>query len=218
MTEKEARAMQYIRQETTIPVPRVHMSFSRDNVGYIVMDRVEGETLATASFDLTHEQLTAIATELKGYVEQIARLQPPNPTFGSWPSGPYFNNYFHEGKGAVALPSFKEFHAYWVKRLGPRSREVFPTSILDNVCTEDLDVSFMHGDLNLSNIMVKDGKIVSILDWDSLGWYPRFWEMMTIRRGYMSLEWRDVVDSVFGPYPPIVSAYSECLFYICEGM
>lgn len=39
-----------------------------------------------------------------------------------------------------------------------------------------------HGDLNLSNIMVKDGKITAIIDWEHAGFYPWWAERWLIER------------------------------------
>ena len=36
---------------------------------------------------------------------------------------------------------------------------------------------FTHGDFASRNIMVKrDGTITAIIDWDSAGWFPEYWE------------------------------------------
>ena len=40
----------------------------------------------------------------------------------------------------------------------------------------DHELVFSHGDLNLHNIIVKDGDIVALLDWECAGWCPEHWE------------------------------------------
>lgn len=37
-------------------------------------------------------------------------------------------------------------------------------------------IAFTHGDLRQQNIMVKDGNVTGILDWEFSGWYPEYWE------------------------------------------
>jgi aminoglycoside phosphotransferase (APT) family kinase protein len=34
----------------------------------------------------------------------------------------------------------------------------------------------MHGDLAPQNIIVQEGKIVAIIDWETAGWFPEYWE------------------------------------------
>ena len=37
-------------------------------------------------------------------------------------------------------------------------------------------VRFTHGDLTPRNIIIKDGKIQAIVDWEFAGWYPEHFE------------------------------------------
>lgn len=60
---------------------------------------------------------------------------------------------------------------------------------------DDYDVFLSHGDLNLSNIMVKGPKgacsIPGIIDWDQAGWYPEYWEHCEVIFGVdYEHEWR----------------------------
>jgi aminoglycoside phosphotransferase (APT) family kinase protein len=41
---------------------------------------------------------------------------------------------------------------------------------------------FTHGDLAPRNIIVKDGKIAALLDWEVSGWYPEYWEYVKFFR------------------------------------
>ena len=36
-----------------------------------------------------------------------------------------------------------------------------------------------HGDLSSLNILVRDDKIVGIIDWETAGWLPSYWEYTT---------------------------------------
>ncbi|KAL7269000.1 hypothetical protein RUND412_008355 [Rhizina undulata] len=36
-----------------------------------------------------------------------------------------------------------------------------------------------HGDLAPRNVIVSNGKIASIIDWETAGWYPEYWEYTT---------------------------------------
>jgi hypothetical protein len=35
---------------------------------------------------------------------------------------------------------------------------------------------FTHGDISPRNIMVKDGRVTGIIDWENAGWFPEYWE------------------------------------------
>ena len=37
-------------------------------------------------------------------------------------------------------------------------------------------VCFTHGDIHDGNIIVKNGRLAGIIDWEHAGWYPEYWE------------------------------------------
>ncbi|KAN0119420.1 Protein kinase-like domain containing protein [Hyaloscypha variabilis] len=38
---------------------------------------------------------------------------------------------------------------------------------------------FTHGDLSSLNVLVREDQIVGIIDWETAGWYPSYWEYTT---------------------------------------
>ncbi|TVY78277.1 hypothetical protein LSUE1_G008583 [Lachnellula suecica] len=72
-----------------------------------------------------------------------------------------------------------------------------------------------HGDLNLTNIIVKDEKIEAIIDWELSGYFPWWAERwMSLRAG------RDDMDELFDPlWADIDSEMNEEIFpEVCEGV
>ena len=65
------------------------------------------------------------------------------------------------------------------------------------------DVLLTHSDIAPRNILVRDGKIVAILDWELSGFYPEYWEY--VKALYLP-DWEDswirerVVDKIMKPY------------------
>jgi thiamine kinase-like enzyme len=54
-----------------------------------------------------------------------------------------------------------------------------PQSIRDALSSKmrsDHGIRFTHADLSPRNIVVKDGNIQGIVDWEFSGWYPEYWE------------------------------------------
>lgn len=40
--------------------------------------------------------------------------------------------------------------------------------------------------------MIRDGRIVAIIDWESAGWYPEFWEYVFAMRGMDDQDWETI--------------------------
>lgn len=38
------------------------------------------------------------------------------------------------------------------------------------------NIVFSHGDFRPANIIVKDGHVAAIVDWEQGGWYPEYWD------------------------------------------
>ena len=61
-----------------------------------------------------------------------------------------------------------------------------------------------HGDLVPRNILVKNGRIVGIIDWEMAGFYPEYWEYA---KGHLYASFdhpwmrENVLDKVLDPFP-----------------
>ena len=67
--------------------------------------------------------------------------------------------------------SLAAFHLYLLSRIPPQYGEEI-TKVIEGVHAKPHTVYFMHGDLNLRNILVEDGRVTGIVDWTCAGWYP----------------------------------------------
>jgi Ser/Thr protein kinase RdoA (MazF antagonist) len=66
----------------------------------------------------------------------------------------------------------------------------------------DHKVVFTHGDANSSNIFVKDGKVVGIIDFEFAGFYPEYVEYTNaMNLGPDDAFWTEEVGKFLKPYP-----------------
>lgn len=67
---------------------------------------------------------------------------------------------------------------------------------------------FTHADLSPSNIMVKDGKITAIIDWEFAGWFPEYRGYTKIFYGFREFrkDFYHEVDHFFTNYPEELDA------------
>lgn len=61
---------------------------------------------------------------------------------------------------------------------------------------------FTHADLNPFNILIRDEKVVGIIDWEFAGWYPFYWEYTSAWHGNITRTgWQDRLDQFLEPCP-----------------
>lgn len=71
-------------------------------------------------------------------------------------------------------------------------------SLHDSMRT-DHNVRFTHGDLSPRNIIVKDGTIHAVIDWEYAGWFPEYWEYVKFFECVTSCaDWKDFAPIIFG--------------------
>ncbi|KAL2825691.1 hypothetical protein BJY01DRAFT_241505 [Aspergillus pseudoustus] len=139
---------------------------------FLVLRRVQGgQTLERAWPSLNSEKRAHVAASIARYCLDLADET---------------SDYLQSSTGCGVLEPFlnvdgKESHPSWKPRpLGPLSWCV-AERYFQKISTVPMPglgrcFHFYHADLNPTNILVADdGTTVSILDWESAGFYPRFW-------------------------------------------
>lgn len=178
----EALALHFIKTHTTIPVPEV-ISSDWDR---ITMKYIEGQTLQQAWPVLTPDQRSNILAQLSDYIAQMRALR-----------GIYLGRL--DGQGVVVpsiitrsggpFSTLTEFHDWLVK---PPKRLQSQSMYWHQITTQlgaDYPIVFTHGDIASRNIIISEGRIVALLDWEYAGWYPEYWEYVFTLRGMDNIDW-----------------------------
>ncbi|KAI9713508.1 MAG: hypothetical protein M1820_000890 [Bogoriella megaspora] len=177
----EAVAMKYIATHTSIPVPKVYCAFERNGISYIVMSTMPGKTVADVWSNMSDRSQIKVLDQLRKYVDEMRELDPPRPhcvegTFG----GQLFDPKLPEARqGYGPFPTLRKFHSYLrlgMDRHSPNCEEVNDLMDWHEKECDDYATCFTHGDLCSSNILVSGGNISGIVDWESAGWLPEYWE------------------------------------------
>lgn len=75
----EAEAMRFVKARLPgIPVPEVYQSFMKDDLGFILMEKIEGRPLSEVWERLDQEKRNYVMEQLRGFIEQWRTLT------GSW--------------------------------------------------------------------------------------------------------------------------------------
>ena len=81
-------------------------------------------------------------------------------------------------------------------------------------------IFFTHGDLHSENIIVKDGRLAGIVDWEYAGWFPEYWEFTMLEKHIahtpVSQQFWDTV-APFGVEPYRDELQLEYALWLCTG-
>ena len=74
-------------------------------------------------------------------------------------------------------------------------------SFLSGMLPHSHRILFAHGDLRPHNIMVKDGNVAAIIDWERSGWYPEYWDYAkALLIWHWQNDWTDYLVQILEPY------------------
>ncbi|TDL27918.1 kinase-like protein [Rickenella mellea] len=200
----EAANIEYIARNTTIPVPRIQDVIVIKGDTYTIMDYIDGTELENVWWDLYAEQHRGIFEDLKNYISQMRSLRPPNPGRVECADGTGIYDPRLPCSPYPPFPSVKDFH----DELGHRyvlnveaHREAWPQ--FQAIKERNYQTKFTHSDIAPRNILVKNGKIAAIVDWETAGWYPEYWEYTRWEDSNYNSDkaWHDAREEIMDRYP-----------------
>jgi len=197
----EAEAMVYVARHTSIPVPKVYCAFTKGDITYILMERVKGVPLNRRWRSAGAQGQEHLRTQLRAFFKELRSLPPPRP--GHVGDVNYSKLYDDriEPVGFGPFETARDFHKFL--RNGITKPVLDPE--LDRLITDqdkEYSTCFTHGDLSSFNILVRDGQVVAIIDWEMAGWYPEYWEYTSAWHVNLYDEWwRPEIEKILDPYP-----------------
>lgn len=203
ITFSEAHTLKFIAERTSIPVPRLKGTFvSKTGVKYIVMEYIKGEPLSKIWHKLDSAKKSVLLLEIRGFMNELRNITPPKPSIVATV------DYSPCTDDRVAPDPFgpfdthNEFHSFL--RWGIND-EGHPNPAIGEIIrahrSQQHRTTFTHGDLSPRNILVCDGKIVGIIDWETAGWFPEYWEYTRAwESSWRFTEWRERLGEVLDVY------------------
>ncbi|KAI0368230.1 kinase-like protein [Pilatotrama ljubarskyi] len=211
----EAEVTTFVAQNTSFRVPKVYATFTERTAGgtiinYIVEERIPGDSLEHIIPSLDAATLESIASDISQVFFELSKLSGMRSRLGPI-RGPWRNPHFYpllkvdpcdEGD-ARTTQSFLEYV------LRPIYTTETETTRAETACfLECFDLTrppiFSHGDLRPGNIMVENGHVTGIVDWEGAGWYPYFWDSFVLHHSRLQLirqrHWWEVVPTLCEPY------------------
>ncbi|PWY94567.1 hypothetical protein BO94DRAFT_563174 [Aspergillus sclerotioniger CBS 115572] len=191
--DHEVDNMEFIAEHTTIPISCVH-SVERDTDGKLVkiyMDYIPGRPLNEAWTTMTETQKRSVADDLHNYVNQLRTLVGNYIGAAHRGLAVIGQHVFHEGGPFDQESQFNDFLLSKIISKVPDTFRYHATRTLK----DNHEIVFTHSDLAPRDILVRDGRVTGILDWEHTGWYPEYWEYERTYRHFNDVPgWMDYVD------------------------
>lgn len=195
---EEVLAMEAARR-AGIPVPRVICYGEQLDTPhapvFILMTRLPGRESGQVYESLTSAERDTVCFELDPYLSSMRKwespwggdricsssgthirsVRVPFAKMGPFDSEQQMNDYLLYPDG---------HHIYEHEETFPRLKKE-----IDKLFNDRHRIVYTHGDLKHYNILIHDGHVSGLIDWESAGWYPDYWEFTTALRFVPESSW-----------------------------
>ncbi|MCJ1421348.1 hypothetical protein MMC32_007711 [Xylographa parallela] len=225
----EANTLRFIAKHTSIPVPKVHHAFTHRGNTYILMERIRGETIAKRWRSLPDTSKASIFSQLKRMIEELRSI--PSETTGvcSVDGGSIHDCRLPQTSSWGPFDTVYDFHLALRNNVTFKSLEAQTHSSPSPAAISDMRklVAFhesvirpavlTHGDLSSFKILLRgDNKVVGVIDWETAGWLPYYWEYTTAwHANPQNLFWQKEIGNFLESYKAELGM--EKLRRICFG-
>jgi len=196
--ENEFEAMQLARRHTDVVVPRPLDLVSDAERSYLLSSALPGRHIGLCIDTMSDEEVEVFVQDLRKWLMQIRSI--PKAIAPEYKLSSAVGKGCHDYRISAGVAYDKARGDFF----GPFRNEkdfndVLRCGALPEVVHRDgHQIVFTHGDLNMRNIMVRDGKLSGIVDWENAGWFPEHWDYNKahfITKHHW--RWKRIVDRVF---------------------
>ncbi|KAI0338326.1 hypothetical protein BDW22DRAFT_1487687 [Trametopsis cervina] len=177
----EADALRFLNKTVPyLPIPTLVDSFHLEGVTYTLMSRLSGRNLLrlNEAKEPTVEEIRIIAEDILAIIEELWRIPQPPELAGQ----------VMISASGHGLPHPVSMHETLG---GPYSSTIdcYKTMVMDmsalppghfRPIVADA-VAWVHWDLTMRNILIHNGRVSGIVDWEDAGWLPRHWLIHSLR-------------------------------------
>jgi hypothetical protein len=198
--DPEERALDFVRRNTTIPVPKIRRYITSGTSAFILLERIEGTPLNRLWPSYSPLQRFLTAWILRGYILELRktsgiyhRCHVPGP-MSDVPQRCHGPMFLFEGRSKGPFEHPMQLLNYFSGWPGNNARR------FDDSCHSQ-PLVLTHNDLSMRNIIVgHDGKLW-LVDWGWSGFYPPFCEYIATK----SAAYNDDAPRSWWKYIPLVA-------------
>ncbi|KAH7410475.1 kinase-like domain-containing protein [Phaeosphaeria sp. MPI-PUGE-AT-0046c] len=214
----------FLRDNGTKDIPLVKEMYQFGKEGdqfvFTIMSRAKGVTLESVWAKSKLKEKKSYANQLVVALRQLRQFTAPSPQRVDGSS--LQDNVIGKCWPAKLCKTIPDTREKWLNNIDEELRigtERFLKATMDNnkptpealhneiqsTFPESAPFVLTHGDLNLTNIIVHDGKIVAIIDWEFAGYYPWWVERWASYRRAASGNARELFNFVWARVSPELS-------------
>ncbi|KAL8948055.1 MAG: hypothetical protein Q9222_005722 [Ikaeria aurantiellina] len=199
----EAQTIQFIARHTSIPVPKIYCCFKRKGDIWLVMEWIKGRDVAQGWRQRSEQSKDRILDQLRHMITEMRQVPHPEHLGVASVTGGALNDGRVPGSSDIFGPfkTVADFHSYVRGGIddAPQMPEIQQIITKHN---EPWPICFTHGDLSSFNIVVRGDDVVGIIDWETAGWYPSYWEYTNAWHvNPFNTFWQDEIDKFLEPIP-----------------
>lgn len=148
------------------------------------------------------ESKKKILAQIKNMADEMRRIPaPPGQGISNIAGGPLFDGRLSGGSYHGPFDTVQDFHRYLREGYeGGNENAPDANKLVEWHNQSYSKPTFTHGDLSTMNIMVRGDEVVGIIDWETAGWWPEYWEYTSAWHVNPYNEfWREEVDKFLEP-------------------
>ncbi|KAG6282237.1 hypothetical protein E4U48_004845 [Claviceps purpurea] len=195
----EFAALQLVRRHTSVPVPSALDLASDSEKSYLLTTKISGVPLGWCIDTLSRDEVTTLVGDLQKYLSELRAIpKEVSPKYAitnalgkaCYDARIMMATQYDEARGHFFGPFVDEDDFNDTLRCVP---------LPDVVHSSGHEIVFTHGDLNMRNIMMHNGRLSGFIDWETCGWLPGYWDYTKAHFiTKINRRWLKMVDAVFG--------------------
>ncbi|BGP17518.1 hypothetical protein JCM10213v2_005551 [Rhodosporidiobolus nylandii] len=182
--EGEAKITELARTSTGLPIPRVYHVEQDGDSTFIYLESMPGKRLSAAYWKLPPSQQRRLARDIRMAVGRLHTIvAPPGTRVGGFGRRP-LTALFAELDVSPSLSSSSELNAFLRQSFvdkSPDRAEEYDNDVARRI-PDHAPLVLVHGDLWEDNILVKDGRISAIIDFERAGFLPASIKAVPVER------------------------------------
>ncbi|KAK2762633.1 hypothetical protein FQN54_000806 [Arachnomyces sp. PD_36] len=168
------------------------------------MERIKGEVIGSGWIRRSEESKAKLLSQLKQMIQEMRDIQPPEGMgIASVDGGSLFDCRIPGSSsrfGPFAI--IQDFHRHLRRGMEFDSRLDLEIQNLIKQQSKHWPLAFTHGDLSSLNILARGDDIAGIIDWETAGWYPSYWEYTcACQVNPQNSFWVNEIDKFIQPMP-----------------